>query len=64
MSTIVRTFATLRRSGGTLKLLRPRGQVRTVLEMMGLLRALPCFEEEGEALASFRSIASSANSDS
>jgi anti-anti-sigma factor len=54
LCTIVRTFVTLQRGGGSLKLLRPRGRVRMVLELMGLLRVIPSFEEEGEALASFR----------
>ena len=54
LSTIARTFVTLQCSGGSLKLLRPRGRVRMVLELMGLLRAIPSFEDESEALASFQ----------
>jgi anti-sigma B factor antagonist len=54
MSTIVRTFVTLQCSGGSMKLLGPRGRVRMVLELMGLLRAIPSFDDESEALASFR----------
>lgn len=53
IGSIVRTFVTLRRRGGTLELLCPRGRVRVVLELMGLLRAIPSFEDESEALASF-----------
>ncbi len=54
ISTIVRTFVTLQCSGGSMKLLSPRGRVLMVLELMGLLRAIPSFEDESEALASFR----------
>jgi anti-sigma B factor antagonist len=63
ISTIVRTFVTVERSGGSLKLLRPSGRVRVVLELMGLLRAIPSFEDEGEALASFRPRGYSAGAD-
>lgn len=64
MSTIVRTFVTLQCKGGSLKLLRPRGRVRMVLEMMDLLRAIPSFEDEAEALASFEPRAYSAKAQS
>jgi anti-anti-sigma factor len=54
ISTIVRTFVTLQCNGGALKLLRPHGRVRMVFELMGLLRAIPTFEDESEAIASFQ----------
>ncbi len=63
LSTIARTFVTLQCSGGSLKLLRPRGRVRMVLELMGLLRAIPSFEDESEALASFQPRGSSARAE-
>ncbi len=61
IATIARTFVSLSRQGGSLKLLRPRGRVLVVLELMGLLRAIPSFEDESEALASFRPRGYSAN---
>ncbi len=54
ISTIVRTFVTLERSGGSLKLLRPRGRVRTVLRVIRLPDIIPTFEDETQALASFQ----------
>jgi anti-sigma B factor antagonist len=53
ISTIVRTFVTLHNAGGDLKLLGLTGRVKMVLDLMGLLRAIPSFESEAEALASF-----------
>ena len=54
LSTIVRAFVSLGRQGGSLKLLRPRGGVRMVLETLHLLDVIPSFEDEAEAVASFR----------
>ena len=54
LSTIVRAFVSLGRQGGSLKLLRPRGSVRMVLETLHLLEVIPTFEDEAEAVASFR----------
>lgn len=54
LSTIVRAFVSLGRQGGSLKLIRPRGSVRMVLETLHLLNVIPSFEEEAEAVASFR----------
>jgi len=54
LSTIVRAFVSLGRQGGSLKLLCPRGSVRLVLETLHLLDVIPSFEEEAEAVASFR----------
>ncbi len=54
LSTIVRTFVSLGRQGGSLKLFCPRGSVRMVLETLHLLDVIPSFEDEAEAVASFR----------
>ena len=55
ISTLVRSFVTLERQGGALKLLGPSGHVREVLELTRLIHSIPTFQEEAEALASFRS---------
>lgn len=54
IGTIAETFLTLSRYGGSLKLLRPRGHVRVVLDVTRLLDKIPSFEDETQALASFR----------
>ncbi len=54
ISSLVRAFVTLGRSGGSLKLLRPQGRVRDVLEMTRLLTVMAAFDDEAAALASFR----------
>ena len=54
ISAIVGTFVSLQRQAGSLKLLRPCGQVRTVLCVVRLAEVIPTFEDEAEALASFR----------
>lgn len=53
ISIIVRTYASLRRQGGALKLLCPRGRVLAVLRVIHLLDVIPSFEDETQALASF-----------
>jgi|SRR5580704_15443559 anti-sigma B factor antagonist len=53
LSTIARAFVSLNRRGASLKLLRPRGNVRLVLETLRLLDAIPSAEDEAEAIASF-----------
>lgn len=53
ISTIVRTFVTLERRGGKLKLLSPVGHVRAVLELTRLTQSIPTFDDEVAALASF-----------
>jgi stage II sporulation protein AA (anti-sigma F factor antagonist) len=53
VSTIVETHVALRRSGGSLALLRPSGRVLIVLKVIHLLEIIPNFEDEAEALASF-----------
>jgi hypothetical protein len=50
----VRTFVTLERNQGTLKLLGPVGRVKEVLAVTRLLAAIPTFEVEAAALASFK----------
>ena len=54
ISAIVGTYVSLGRQAGSLKLLRPRGRVRTVLRVVRLPEVIPTFEDEAEALASFR----------
>jgi len=53
LSTIVGAFASLKRRGGSLKLLGPQGNVRLVLETVHLLDVVPRVEDEAEAIASF-----------
>ncbi len=54
ISTIVRSFVTVRRLGGTLKLLHPSGHVFEVLELTRLIQTIPSFNDEATALASFQ----------
>ncbi len=54
ISAITATSVSLSRQRGSLKLLRPRGRVRTVLRVIHLLDTIPTFEDEAQALASFR----------
>jgi len=54
IATITSMFVSLSRQGGSLKLLRPRGRVQTALGVMHLLDRIPTFEDETEALVSFR----------
>ena len=54
ISTIVRSFVTLERRGGSLTLLKPTGHVREVLELTRLIQSIPTFDDESAALASFR----------
>ncbi|MCI0353374.1 MAG: STAS domain-containing protein [Acidobacteriales bacterium] len=54
ISTLVRTFVTLSRNGGSLKLYGPNGRVREVLEVTRLLTSIPTFKTEAEALASYK----------
>src|SRR5215467_9247866 len=51
---IVKTYVSLRDQGGTLKLLCPCGRVREVLKVTRLLETIPSFEDEPQALSSFR----------
>jgi anti-sigma B factor antagonist len=54
ISTVVRAFVTLGRSGGGLKLLGATGRVRDVLEVTRLLASIPHFEAEADAVKSFK----------
>jgi hypothetical protein len=42
-----------KRRDANLKLLRPRGNVKLVLETVRLLDLIPCIEDETDAIASF-----------
>jgi len=53
ISSIVRTFVTLERAGGALRLLHADGRVKEVLAVTRLLAAIPSFDDENKALASF-----------
>ena len=55
VNVIVETFVSLRREGGELKLLSPRGHVLEVLTLFRLLDVIPSFGDEKQALASFQS---------
>jgi anti-sigma B factor antagonist len=54
ISAITKTYVSLGRQGGSLKLLRPSGRVRAVLRVVRLPDIIPTFEDEAQALASFR----------
>ncbi len=54
VSTIVGTHTSLRRQSGDLKLLRPCGRVLVVMRVIRLLDVIPSFDDETQALASFR----------
>ena len=62
ISAIAATYVSLRGQGGSLKLLRPSGRVRAVLRVIHLLDAVPTFENEAQALASFQPQRSAAKS--
>lgn len=53
VSIIVEMYISLRRIGGELKLLSPRGRVLDVLRVFRLLDVVPSFEDETNALTSF-----------
>lgn len=54
ISVIIGTFVSLKNQGGQLKLFGPCGSVLEVLRVLHLLEIIPCFDDESEALASFR----------
>jgi anti-anti-sigma factor len=62
LGVIVGTCASLRRQGGDLRVLRPTGLVLEVFRVLRLLEAIPSFEDEARALASFRSRGHAASS--
>jgi len=51
---MAKTCASLRDQGGDLRFLRPRGAVLQALKVLRLLEVIPTFEDEIQALASFR----------
>jgi anti-sigma B factor antagonist len=53
IGSIVRAFVSLKNRGASLKLLRPSGNVRLVLETVHLLHVIPSIEDETQAIASF-----------
>ena len=53
ISTLVRNYVTLGKKGGALKLMKPAGRVREVLEVTRLTSCIPTFDDETKALASF-----------
>lgn len=53
LATLVQTFVSLGRLGGSLKLLGPSARVLEVLEVMRLPQSIPTFQNEAAALASF-----------
>ena len=53
ISAISKTYVSLKRQGGSLRLLCPGGRVRAVLGVIHLLDVIPTFEDEAQALASF-----------
>jgi anti-anti-sigma factor len=50
---IIKTYVSLKRQGGGLKLLNPAGRVLHVLTVFRLLGKIPSFDDEAQALASF-----------
>jgi anti-sigma B factor antagonist len=54
ISTLVRSFVTLERQGGGLRLLNPTGHVRDVLELTRLIKSIPTYTDEKKAIDSFR----------
>jgi anti-anti-sigma factor len=61
ISVIVGTYVSLKRQRGELKLLCPCGRVLEVLTLFRLLDTIPSFEDEAQALASFRPLSYFAN---
>jgi anti-sigma B factor antagonist len=62
ISVIVGTCVSLRRQGGDLRMLCPSGPVLEVFRVLHLLEAIPSFQDEAQALASFRSRGHAASS--
>lgn len=54
LSVIVRTYVTLYRRQGQVKLLNPRGYVRQVLQITNLLDRIEAYDDEAQALETFR----------
>jgi anti-anti-sigma factor len=54
LSIIAKTCTSLRERDGDLRLLCPRDRVLDVLRVLRLIEVIPCFEDENQALDSFR----------
>ena len=54
LSVIATTYAYLRDQGGDLRFLCPRGAVLEAFKVLRLLKVIPTFENENQALASFK----------
>jgi anti-anti-sigma factor len=54
ISTIVRAFVSLERSGGKLGLFHVSERVRLILDLTRLLNVIPSFADEAEALSKIR----------
>jgi len=54
ISTLVRSFVSLERQGGGLRLLNPNGHVLEVLELTRLIKSIPTYTDEKKAVNSFR----------
>ena len=54
ISIIVGTYVSLRRQGGSLKLLCPSGRVLALLRVIHMPEIIPTFGDETQALASFQ----------
>ena len=60
ISAIAKANTSLSRQGGSLKLLRPGGHALEVFRVLHLLEIIPSFEDETQALTSFRLLGDSA----
>src|SRR5215467_12357666 len=54
ISAVVGAYVSLSRQGGSMRLVCPSGRVQDVLRVIHLADFIPTFEDETEALASFR----------
>jgi anti-anti-sigma factor len=60
VNALIEAHTSLRRQGGTVKFVRPNGSVLALLRVIHLIDVIPTFEDETQALASFRAQSSSA----
>ena len=58
VTAIVKTHLSLHSRGGELKLLHPSGHVMEIFGVLHLLKLIPSFEDEAQAVASFRPLLS------
>lgn len=54
VSVIVEACILLRRRGGDLRLVRPAGRVLEILTVLRLIKIIPHFQSEADAIASFK----------